>query len=62
MWVMWKRSRFAFTSSEVVDQFITCLVTDLTSSENIEVLCVYASNNNIERRVLWWRMIDISAG
>lgn len=62
MWIMWKRNRFVFTTNEVVDQFISGVITDLISGEKVEVLCVYASNSNIKRRVLWRRMAEISAG
>ncbi|MCQ7632730.1 hypothetical protein NP173_24115, partial [Salmonella enterica] len=62
MWIMWKRNRFVFTTNEVVDQFISGVITDLISGEKVEVLCVYASNSNIERRVLWRQMAEISAG
>ena len=49
MWIMWKRNSFVFTTNEVVDQFIFGVITDLISGEKVEVLCVYASNSNIER-------------
>ena len=62
MWIMWKRNRFVFTTNEVVDQFISGVITDLIFGEKVEVLCVYASNSNIKRRVLWRRMAEISAG
>ena len=62
MWVMWKRNRFVFTTHEVTDQFISSLVTDLISGESRKVMCVYASNSNIERRDLWRRMTQIFAG
>ena len=52
MWVMWKRKRFVFTTCEVTDQLISEVVTDLISGEKVEVLCVCASNSNIERCVL----------
>lgn len=45
MWV-------SFTPSEVADQFISGLVTYLLLGDSIEVLCVYASNSNIESRIL----------
>ena len=48
-----------FTPSEVSYQIISGLVKDLHSGDRLEVLCVYACNSNIERRVLWRRMIEI---
>ena len=62
MWVMWKRNRFVFMTYEVADQFISGLVTDLILWESVEVLCVYAYNINIERRILWRCMFEISIG
>ena len=52
MWIMWKRNRFMFMTYEITDQFISSGVTNLISGEKAEVLCKYASNSNIKRRVL----------
>ena len=61
MWVMWKKSRFVLTPGEEEDQFVSGSLTDLLSGDCVEVLCVYAFNNNVERRLLWRRMGEISS-
>ncbi|KAA0059751.1 reverse transcriptase [Cucumis melo var. makuwa] len=35
-------------------------LTDLLSGVCVEVFCVYASNSNIERRLLWRRLVEIT--
>ena len=44
------------------DQFVYGTLTDLLSRDREEVLCVYVSNNNVERSLLWYRMGEISSG
>ena len=43
------------------DQFVSGSLIYLLSTDYVEVLCVYASNNNIERRLLWGRLVEISS-
>ncbi|KAL0556476.1 hypothetical protein IC582_004990 [Cucumis melo] len=41
--------------------FVTGTLTDLLSGVCGEVFCVYASNSNIERRLLWRRLVEITS-
>ncbi|TYK26642.1 uncharacterized protein E5676_scaffold313G002880 [Cucumis melo var. makuwa] len=61
IWVMWKKNRFSFSTCAVDEQFIIGTLTDLLSGVCVEVFCVYASNSNIERRLLWRRLVEITA-
>ncbi|TYK23422.1 uncharacterized protein E5676_scaffold605G00030 [Cucumis melo var. makuwa] len=62
IWVMWKKNRFSFSTREMDEQFVTGTLTDLLSGVCMEVFCVYASNSNIERRLLWHWLVEITSG
>ncbi|KAL4018315.1 hypothetical protein IC575_021906 [Cucumis melo] len=61
IWVVWKKNRFSFSTCVVDEQFVTGTLTDLLSGVCVEVFCVYASNSNIERRLLWRRLVEITS-
>ncbi|KAA0026071.1 uncharacterized protein E6C27_scaffold581G00620 [Cucumis melo var. makuwa] len=61
IWVMWKKNRFSFSTHVMDEQFVTGTLTDLLSGVCVEVFCVYASNSNIERRLLWHRLVEITS-
>ncbi|KAA0049770.1 Exo_endo_phos domain-containing protein/DUF4283 domain-containing protein [Cucumis melo var. makuwa] len=61
IWVMWKKNRFSFSTHVMDEQFVTGTLTDLLSGVCVEVFCVYASNSNIERRLLWRRLVEITS-
>ncbi|KAL0549129.1 hypothetical protein IC582_013609 [Cucumis melo] len=62
IWVMWKKNRFSFSTRMVDEQFVIGTLTDLLSDVCVEVFCVYASYSNIERRLLWRRLVEITSG
>ncbi|TYK28312.1 uncharacterized protein E5676_scaffold600G001370 [Cucumis melo var. makuwa] len=62
IWVMWKKNSFSFSTRVVDEQFVTGTLTDLLSGVRVEVFYVYASNSNIERRLLWCRLVEITYG
>ncbi|KAA0062319.1 hypothetical protein E6C27_scaffold154G00700 [Cucumis melo var. makuwa] len=61
IWVMWKKNRFSFSTHVMDEQFVTGTLTDLLFGVCVEVFCVYASNSNIERRLLWRRLVEITS-
>ncbi|KAA0059841.1 reverse transcriptase [Cucumis melo var. makuwa] len=61
IWVMWKKNRFSFSTRVVDEQFVTGTLTDLLFGVCVEVFCVYASNSNIERRLLWHRLVETTS-
>lgn len=58
--MLWKWGCFDFNPRVVDEQFVFDILTNLLSGVRAEVLRVYASNSNIDRRFLWRHVIEIT--